>query len=270
MLIDTHCHLNFKVFKNDWRAVIGRAQKAGVRKMVVVGTDLESSRRAVEIANGVKGVYATVGLHPHHCRGLKSRLENIKGQLKILAKNKKVVAIGECGLDYHVYKQSEYKDVRLTTELKNLQKRAWGMQIQLAKELNLPMVIHNRRADEELLDTLEHFCKDDGKYPKGVFHCISGSKKYLARVLKMGFYVGVDGNVTYSQGVQELAKEIPVERLVIETDSPFLTPKPYRGLRNEPKNVKIVTEFLGKLKKLTFDQIEASTTRNAEAVFKLK
>jgi len=269
MLVDTHCHLNFKAFEGDWRAVVERAQKVGVKKIMVVGTDLESSKRAVAIAEKTEGLYATVGVHPHHCRNLKESIEKMGKKLKIMTKSKKVVGIGECGLDYHTYKQSKYKNTEIAAELKNLQKKVFGRQIQLAKELNLGLVIHNRRADEDLLDTIDHFCKDDGKYPKGVFHCISGSKDYLKKVLEMGFYVGVDGNVTYSKGVRELVREIPLERLVIETDSPFLTPVPYRGLRNEPKNVKIVAESIAKLKRVSVDEIRTSTTKNAEVLFNI-
>jgi TatD DNase family protein len=271
MLIDTHCHLNFKVFENDWQEVMRRAQKAGVEKIIVVGTDLETSRRAVEMARQKKGLYAAVGLHPHYVGGLRkfSNFQfSIFKQLKSLAKSKKVVAIGECGLDYHQSQNSRHP-------AKNLQKRVFGMQIQLAKELNLPLIIHNREAHEDVLDVLNHFCKDDGNYPRGVFHCISGDRKYLNQVLKMGFYIGVDGNVTYNKEVKRLVRHGPVERLLLETDSPYLMPEPKRSslqakqdkLRNEPINVKIVAEFLAKLHHTSINQIEKLTTENAEALF---
>jgi len=277
MLIDTHCHLNFKAFEEDWREAVKRAKEAGVEKMVVVGTDLKSSQRAVELAEEMEGLYATAGFHPHHCRGLKGEIKEIEAELKKLAKSKKVVAIGECGLDYSIYRRSKYKSKEVGLELKNLQKRVFGTQIQLAKELDLPLVIHNREAEEDLMDTMEHFCKPapsgrgrvEGKYPRGVLHCISGSQTYLKQVLEMGFYIGVDGNVTYSQEVQRLIEKIPVEKLVLETDAPFLTPVPYRGLRNEPKNVTIVAEFVAKLKKLSLNKIQASSSKNAEALFNI-
>ncbi len=269
MLIDTHCHLNFKVFEEDWREVVERAKEAGVKKMVVVGTDLESSQKAVELAEKMKGLYATTGFHPHHCRGLRGKIKKIEAELRKLAKSKKVVAIGECGLDYSVYRKSKYKSKEVRLELKNLQKRVFGVQIQLAKKLNLPLIIHNREAEKDLIDVMKHFCKDDGQSPRGVLHCISGSQAYLKQVLEMGFYIGVDGNVTYRQGVQELVRETPLERLMLETDAPFLTPIPYRGLRNEPKNVTIVAEFVAKLKKLSLNKIQASSSKNAEALFNI-
>ena len=269
MFIDTHCHLNFKAFEKDWQEVVKRAKKAGVEKMIVVGTDLESSQKAVELAEKMEGLYATAGVHPHHCRGLNESVEEIKRKLKKLAKSKKVVGIGECGLDYAVYRQSKYKSKEVGLELKNLQKRVFGVQIQLAKKLDLPLVIHNREAEKDLIDAMKHFCKDDGQSPRGVLHCISGSQAYLKQMLEMGFYIGVDGNVTYSQGVQTLVRKIPLERLVLETDAPFLTPVPYRGLRNEPKNVTIVAEFVASLKKVSLNKIEASSSKNAEALFNI-
>lgn len=273
MLIDTHTHLNFKAFDKDYLEVVKRAQKTGVEKIVVVGVDLESSKRSVEMAKNIKGVYATVGFHPHHVsawRGsldTKLKIPDIKNQLKKLTESKKVVGIGECGLDYFVYKKTKYGKTEITPEIKIWQKKLFGAQIQLAKELPLPLVVHNREAEVDILDTMDHFCKNDGKYPKGVFHCISGSKTYLDKVLSRGFWVGVTGNVTYDKKVQEIAREIPLDRLLIETDSPFLTPRLKRGLRNEPCNVTIVAEFLSQLKKVSVDKIKTSTTKNAEVLF---
>jgi len=258
MFVDTHCHLNFKAFEKDYRIVVEKAKKAGVKKILTIGVDIETSKRAVEIANELKGVYATVGFHPHHSK----KIGNIKNQLKELARDNKVVGIGECGLDYYKYKSTKQAG-------KNLQKQVFGMQIQLAKELNLPMVIHNREAGMDVLDVLEHFCRIDGKYPAGVFHCISESKEYVKKVIEMGFYIGNDGNVTYSKSVQSLAKIVPLEKLVLETDSPFLSPKPKRGLRNEPINVKITAEFLAKFNNVSLDKLEALTTKNAEVLFNI-
>jgi TatD DNase family protein len=255
MLVDTHCHLNLKPFEKDWRKVAERAKKAGVEKMIVVGIDLTTSQKAIAMARKTKGVYATVGLHPFHPPKL-SLLNNLKARLKELAKAKEVVAIGECGLDYS-----------RGTKNQNQQKRVLGMQIQLAKELNLPLIINNRGADEALLDVLDHFCKNDNYYPKAVLHCISGSRDYLSKGLELGFYVGVDGNVTYSKPVRDLVKLTPLERLVLETDSPFLTPEPQRRLRNQPINVKIVAEFVAKLNSISLEKIKAVTTKNAKALF---
>ena len=287
MLIDSHCHLNFQVFAHDWQVVVKQAQKSAVKKILVIGVDLETSQKAIKMAVETNGLYATVGFHPHHCRNLlentnkqisvSQQIQNIKAELIKLVKNKKVVAIGESGLDYFVYQRTKYKNAEITSELKKTQKELFGMQIQLAKEINLPMIIHNREAGEEILDTIDHFCKIDGHYPRGMFHCISGNKNYLAKVLEMGFYIGVDGNITYNEKIKGLARLIPLNKLLIETDSPYLTPEPIRSklkrlgkpLRNEPVNVKIVAEAIAKVKSVTVDQIRTATTENAETLFNI-
>ncbi len=264
MLIDTHCHLNFAAFDADWRQVTDEAVKNGVEKMIVVGADLTTSAKAVEMAKKHDHLYAAVGIHPHHANGPADL-----SQIKKLAQNKKVVAIGEIGLDYHVYLKTKYPDNNVTPELKTKQKQLFGKQIQLAKELSLPLIIHNREANEEVLDAIEHFSKSDGKIPVGVFHCISGSTKLLEKILEIGFYIGVDANITYSQEVQILAKAAPLERTLIETDSPFLSPKTKRGLRNTPSNVRIGAEFLAQLKQLPVTKVMAATTANAKKLFLL-
>lgn len=266
MYIDTHCHLNFKAFEEDWEEIADEAVKAGVKKMIVVGADLETSARAVELAEKHQNLLATVGIHPHHCQ---NKIDMAK--LESLAKGKKVAAIGECGLDYHVYEKTKYPStsLRITPEIKTLQKRLFGQQIQLAKRQNLPLIVHNRAAGEETLDTLNHFCKSDGQYPQGVFHCISGSKKLLKKILQMGFFIGIDGNITYSQEVQALAADAPLNRLLLETDAPYLPPK-HDGSRSFPQSVKIVAQFLAKLKGASINQIEVETTKNAIKLFKLQ
>ncbi len=290
MYIDTHAHLNFEAFKDDWQKLVIKAKKNGVKKIIVVGTDLISSKRAVRLAEETEGLFATVGFHPHHCKGLTDK-DKVLEEIKKLSKHKKVVAIGECGLDYHEYRKTKHKKTQITNEQKNLQKQVFGQQIQLAKSLGLPLVIHNREAQKEILDVIDHFSKNDGKYPKGVFHCIAGSVKYLEKVLEKGFFIGVDGNVTYNLEVQVLVKELPLERLLIETDSPFLIPEPLRSqrkvpnrlslklqtaggseprLRNQPVNVTIVAEYIAKLKNVSLDKVKASSTKNAEALFSLK
>ena len=292
MYIDTHCHLNFEAFKNDWLETAEKAKRSGVSKMIVIGTDLKNSQKAIELAEKVEYLYATVGFHPHHVKGFEAypntkwstKLEKkLKDSLKKATKSKKVVAIGECGLDYFRYKKTKYPSTMLKINKKSkiLQKRLFGVQIQLAKELALPMVIHSRKAHDDLLDTLNHFCKNDGKYPTGVFHCVSGSRKHLKKVLKLGFYLGVDGNITYSKEVQRLVKEIPLNKLVIETDSPFLIPEPWRSnpalhkvsrgkhLRNEPISVKITAKFIANLKNVNLTEIKTKTTENAKRLFNI-
>lgn len=264
MYIDTHCHLNFQAFEKDWQKVADEAIKAGVEKMIVVGADLATSAKAVELAGKHKNLWAAVGIHPHHA-------QNKIGfdKLKSLARSKKVVAIGECGLDYHEYRNTRYPDPQITPEIKNQQKVLFGQQIQLAKQLKLPLIIHNRETGEDTLDSLNHFCKSDGVYPPGVFHCISGSKKLLEKILQAGFYVGIDGNITYNQEVQALALMTPMNRILLETDAPYLSPQ-HDGSRNLPQSVKIIAQFLAKLKGASINQIGRETTKNAEKLFKIQ
>lgn len=277
MYIDTHCHLNFAAFDLDWQRVIQKAKVVEVLQMIVVGTDIKSSEKAIEMAKSDSALLATVGYHPHHVRSLidlayaRVQICQITDQLKKLGKNKKVVAIGECGLDYHIYQDSKYpaEAMKVDEKLKNLQKQMFGIQIQLAKELKLPLVIHSREAHEDVLDTLDHYCKDDGKTPRAVWHCISGSKQNLKKILEKGFYVGVDANITYSTEVKELAKIIPLNRLLLETDSPYLTPAPNRSKRNTPANVTVVAEIIAKLKNVTTAKIAKETTENAKRLFNI-
>ena len=266
MYIDTHCHLNFSAFKDDWQEVADKCVRAGVEKMIVVGADLETSQKAVEICQKHPALFASVGIHPHHAPE-----EFDLEKLKTLAQNNQVVAIGETGVDYHVYEKSKYENKAITPEIKTLQKRLFGQQIQLAKELKLPLIIHNREAGEDTLDVLNHFCKDDGVYPPGVFHCISGSRKLLQKVLALGFFIGVDANISYSQEVQTLVSDAPLDRILLETDSPYLMPAPHRagcGVKNTPQSVTIVAQSIAKIKNLSESDVAKQTTDNAQRLFK--
>lgn len=267
MYIDTHCHLNFAAFAADWKAVADQCVKAGIKKMILVGADLETSAKAVELANQHDHLYAAVGVHPHHAPG-----EFNFDQLQKLARSKKVVAVGECGLDRHVYQKSKYPETTTTPALINRQKTIFGRQIQLAKKLKLPLIIHNREAGKDTLDSLNHFCKDDGGYPPGVFHCISGSKKLLQRILALNFFIGVDANITYSTEVRSLVAAAPMEKILLETDSPYLTPAPRRaggGVRNTPSSVIIVAQTIAKIKNLSTQIVANQTTDNAQKLFNL-
>lgn len=296
MLIDTHTHLNFQVF-DDWEAVVERAQAAGVQKMIVVGTDLESSTRAVEMAAKHLALYAAVGIHPHHARKFQitnyklqinnqnpnDQIKNAIGEITKLAKHKRVVAIGEVGLDYHRYSKTKYPStsLRASSELINLQKKLLGMQVELAKEINLPLVLHSREAGRDVLDVVEHFSKKDGVLPRGVFHCFDGSKSFLEEVLAAGFYVSFTGNVTYVPDRAEVALEAPLDRLLLETDCPYMPPRQKLAgshlggqasahPRSEPKDVAIVAAFHAEQREVDAATIEAATTKNAQKLFKFK
>jgi TatD DNase family protein len=269
MLIDTHCHLNFKVFKDNVEEVIARAKKAGIEKIIVPGSDLETSKQAVELAVKHEEVYAAVGVHPHHSN-IKNQKSKIKNELKILARCQKVVAIGECGLDYYQYQKTKYQDYKIDEEFKKTQREIFKMQIKLAGELGLPLIIHNRQASEDLLRLLTtHY----SLLTKLVFHCFEGDEDLLGWGLKHNFYFGVTGNVTYNQKVARAVKNIPLKNLLVETDSPWLRPEPLKQVEkwpNEPKNVKIVAERIAEIKGDSFLNIAKSTSENAKRLFNLK
>lgn len=270
-MVDAHCHLNFKVFENDVDEVIKKAFEKGVKAIINVGAQLDTSKRAVELAGKYENLYATVGIHPHHADELE---QNWETKLEELAKNKKVVAIGECGLDYYRYEKNGITDIELQKEL-------FIKQIEIAHKLKLPLMIHNRCAGKNIIDILvNHQLASRSRSlfinPPGMFHCFSGDIEVLKFALQMGFYVGFDGNITYkglakgeTTALSELAKFTPLNRIIVETDSPYLTPEPHRGSRNEPSYVIIVAEKIAQIKNVSFGEIEKQTTENANFLFKL-
>jgi len=251
MLIDTHCHLNFKAFEDDVGKVIFGAKAVGIEKIIVPGAAMGTSLKAVELAEKFREIYATVGIHPVHIREA-GEVEKFLG--RFLGKEK-VVGIGETGLDY--------KDKNLLDKTKKKQQNLFLTHLLMAEKRGLPVIIHNREASEDVLKVISIF---EGKV-HGVFHCFSGDEDFLKKVIKMGFFVGVDGNVTYNKALQGIVKKIPLEKMVLETDSPFLTPIPYRGLRNEPKNVKLVAEFIAKIRDISFEKMVEETGKNAARLF---
>ncbi|MBI4089392.1 MAG: TatD family hydrolase [Candidatus Levybacteria bacterium] len=264
-MIDAHCHLNFHAFEKDYDAVIKDALKAGVTKIINVGTKIDSSAKAVELAQKHDNLYAIVGVHPHHADKLE---EGWIKQLEKLAKNAKVVGIGEIGMDFYSYKSNAIVDPQL-------QKDVFIKQIELAFKLKLPLQIHNRHAAKEILDILINH-KSYLLNPPGMFHCFAGSIEILRKVLDLGFYVGFDGNITYkgiapgeTTSLLDLVKHTPLDRIVTETDSPFLTPEPKRGSRNVPSYVIITGKALAKIKGVDLEVFEAKTTENARTIFKL-
>ena len=264
-MIDAHCHLNFHSFEKDCDEVIENALKAGVTKIINVGTKIDSSEKAIELAQKYNNLYAAVGVHPHHADKLE---ENWLKKLENLAKKSKVVAIGEIGLDYFSYKSNDIVSQKL-------QKEIFAKQIELACKLKLPLQIHNRQAGKDIIDILSNH-KSYLLNPPGVFHCFAGSREFLKSALNMGFYIGFDGNITYNglapgedTDLKELVRYTPIDRIILETDSPFLTPIPKRGSRNMPEYVIITAEFVAKLKDTTFKEIKAKTTENAIKLFKL-
>ena len=265
-MIDVHCHLNFKAFDKDYDSVIKRAFEKGITGIINVGTRLDSSQKAVEFANQYSNLWAIVGIHPHHAD---KPDENWEDEILRLAQNKKVVAIGEIGLDYFRYISNGVVEPKL-------QKDIFIKQIEIAIKLGLPLQIHNRQAGKEIVEILSNY-KNSLLNPPGMFHCFAGNIEILKKILDMGFYVGFDGNITY-EGIapgedtklSDLALYTPLDRILMETDAPYLTPVPHRGSRNEPSYAIITASFIANLKKIPFDIFASKTAENSKSVFKLK
>lgn len=267
-MIDVHCHLNFHAFKDDYDEVIKRAQEKGVEKIINVGTKIDSSESAVELAKKYENLYAIVGVHPHHADKIDLG-ENWLEELESLAKQPKVVGIGEIGLDYFSYKSNGIVDPKLQKEL-------FETQIKLAAKAGLPLQIHGRHAGKDILEILNHHKNLLKRDNPGMFHCFAGDMDVLKGALDLGFCIGFDGNITYpglapgeTVMLSDIAKATPLDRIVTETDSPFLTPIPFRGSRNEPSHVILVGEFLAKVKGISFEEIADITAQNAKRVFKI-
>lgn len=265
-MIDVHCHLNFHAYANDYKECIARAMEKGVSTIINVGTKIDSSEKAVELAQEYENLYAIVGVHPHHAD--KHDVDsNWLEKLRTLAEKPKVVGIGEIGLDYYRYQSNGVVDPIM-------QKQFFEKQIDLARQLDLPLQIHGRHAGEDILDMLEQHKNMLKTNLPGMFHCFAGNAGVLKRALNLGFMIGFDGNSTYpglapgeTTTLTELARLTPIDRMVTETDSPFLTPIPHRGTRNEPRYVILVGEFLANIKGISFEELDYQTTHNAKQLF---
>jgi TatD DNase family protein len=273
-MIDTHCHLNFKAFEHDWLEVADRAVAAGVDKMMVVGADLDTSRRAVELAQEHPALYAAVGIHPHHAQQIydsRFTIQELITALRELLKQPRVMAVGEIGLDRHEYTVTRYKEqgTRNIDEIYEIQKILFREQLQLAAEMNKPVILHSRETGEDVLETILKFNIQNSKLLPGVFHCFGGSKKYLKRILEAGFYVGFDGDITYVPDRLAVANEVPLDRLLTETDSPWLTPLPHRGERNEPGNVPLIVRKHAESRGHLEQKLAQATVENAQRLFGL-
>lgn len=254
-LIDTHCHLTMPDFESDSTDVIKRATETGVTTLITIGTDLDDSRSAIAIAEEHDFIYAGIGVHPHEVKELKDP-ETTSQTLTFLAKNKKVVAIGETGLDYH-YLHSPA----------DMQQEYFRMHIETAITLDLPVIIHSREAKEDTMKIL----KAHGKGVRGVFHCFSGDMEMMEKVLDMGFYISFSGVITFkkAENILEIIKHVPIDRILVETDAPFLTPQPFRGKRNEPSYVRYTAEKVAEVKGISKEETCVAIMKNAVDLFKI-
>ncbi|PPA68519.1 TatD family hydrolase [Jeotgalibacillus proteolyticus] len=254
MLFDTHVHLNADQFEEDVEEVIGRAKEAGVEWMTVVGFDTPTINKAIELAEKYNFIYAAVGWHPVDAIDL---TDKELAWIEELAQHPKVVAIGETGLDYYWDKSP-----------KEIQQEVFKKQIALAKRVKLPIVIHNRDATQDVVDILR---EENAAEVGGIMHCYSGSVEIAKQCIEMNFMISLGGPVTFKNAKKpkEVAAEIPLEHLLIETDAPFLAPHPYRGKRNEPAYVKLVAEQIAELKEISYEKVGNQTTENAKRIFNL-
>ena len=252
--IDTHVHLNADQYDEDLQEVINRALEANVEKMVVIGFDRKTIERAMKLADEYEFIYAVIGWHP--VDAIDCTDEDLKW-IEQLAAHPKVVGIGETGLDYYWDKSP-----------KDIQEYWFRKQIQLAQKLNLPIIIHNRDATGDVVRILR---EENAAAVGGVMHCYGGSVETARECIAMNFMISLGGPVTFKNARQpkEVAKEIPLEYLLIETDAPYLAPHPYRGKRNEPSLVPLVAEEIARLKELPIEEVAKATTENAKRFFKI-
>ena len=254
---DNHAHLDDEKFDEDREEIIEKIHKDEIDKFVSAGYSLESSKKSIELSKKYDFIYSTCGVSPNDIPQTEEELWKELDEIKKLAKeNKKVVAIGEIGLDYH-----------WNTENKELQKKAFVEQIKIANELNLPIQIHTRDA---VMDTLE-ILKQNNVNKKGIFHCCPLNRELVKEGLKLGFYISFAGPVTFknSKNANEIIEMVPNDKMLIETDSPYLSPKPFRGKRNDPRNVKFIAKKIAEVKNLTTEEVAKITYENAMRIFYL-
>ncbi len=254
MYIDTHCHLTFQEFDEDRAMVIGNAKKAGVKQFIVPGVDILSSRLSLKLSATQPGViFSAIGFHPYEAQELPD-LTQIESLI-----NNQVVAIGECGLDYHLYKGED------ATSKKTNQMRLFDEHCKLALKYDLPLIMHCRDAFDDFFQILDN----QSVMPKGVIHCFSGGPQEIRMASKRNLYLGVDGNVTFSKQLQLVATMIPLSSVLLETDSPYLTPIPHRGTRNEPKYIPLIAKTIALQQKVTIESVAIESTQNAHKLFHL-
>jgi TatD DNase family protein len=248
-LIDSHAHVDFPQFNRDRQAVVQRAREAGVVAIVNIGTNLTSSRTSVALAERHEFIYATVGIHPHDAE---SATQDALKELQTLASHPKVVAVGEIGLDY-------YRDY----SPRPVQRQAFRDQLDLASAVGRPVVIHSRDAHAEVLDTLKHWGGT------GVLHTYAAGLELLDEALALGFSIGISGPVTFpsAERLREVVRSVPLDRLLVETDCPYLSPAPHRGKRNEPAYVKLVAKAVAQVRDASLELIASATTKNARRLF---
>lgn len=252
MLIDSHCHLNFPDFKDDLKPSLDRAWDLGVRGFLTVNTKLEEAKDLQVITESYKNVWCSVGVHPHEAE--KYDHDALIEEIKKLSDHPKVIALGETGLDYY-YDNSP----------RDLQKRSFAIHLEAAQVLDLPVIVHTRDADDDTIQTIDDFGKD----VRGVFHCFSGTLDLCEKALDRGYYISLSGIVTFKKAdaLRDVAKYVPADRLLVETDAPYLAPMPHRGKRNEPAFVVHTAELISEIRGVNYAKFCDMTTENFFALF---
>ncbi len=274
-MFDTHCHLNFKAFKKTLPDVIAQAKLKGITNIVIPGTDVKTSKRAVEIAEQYEWMYAAVGIHPHHVYKLmKQNAENADeeiSQIEELISHPKVVAIGEIGMDRHQYTDTVYAEYNVDARFLSMQKELFRKQMQLAIKHSKSLILHNREAIDDILPIIRENWSPvlEGRT---VFHCCEPNEDLLTFAKEHNMYLGVDGDITFIEDKQTFISKVPDDMLVLETDSPFLLPEPLRSAKkypNNPSNIAIVAETVAKLRKVSTEELLKQTSTNAKKLFNL-
>lgn len=252
-MIDSHCHLDFDDFDGERDSIVAEANNAGVHTIINIGIDVPTSEYSIKLAEQYDCIFATVGMHPSSARKFdKTTIESFRR----LAQHKKVVAIGEIGLDY-------YRD----RAPRPLQRNVFQAQLGLAAELSLPVVIHTREAYEDSVEIVKDFA---GSVPGGTFHCFPGDSDQAHRVFELGFVISVGGVITYKNSLMSrMVAEVPLEKVLLETDAPFLTPHPNRGKRNSPEYIPHICKRLSELKQVSAAEVEKVTDRTCQKLFGL-
>jgi len=246
-LIDTHSHIYYDKY-TDINEVLDRARDNNISKIICVGVDIESSYKSINLAEKYDMIYATAGFHPHESKDAK---KNYIKELENLLSHKKVVALGEIGLDFF-YKHSD----------KETQINIFEEQLLLAKSMNIPCIIHNRESDKELINSI-----NKTKNNNGVIHCFASNLDFAKKLIKLGFHLSFTGLITFAEELKHVIENIPIEKIMVETDSPYLTPIPHRGKRNEPYMVKYIAMEIAKIKNISFEEVATKTTKTAKKFF---
>ena len=248
-LIDTHAHIYYDDYSKRIDDVILEAADNGVEKIISIGVDLKSSEECMKLAEKYETVYATCGIHPHEAE---KAPKGYLYELEQFYEHQKVVAVGEIGLDYH-YDFSDRK----------IQRKIYQDQLEMANSLDLPAVVHCRESDDDILIGIL-----ESSHRSGVIHCFTSNLDFAVRILETGFYLSFTGMITFVRELEEVVREVPLDKMMVETDSPYLTPKPFRGKKNEPAYVLHVAEKIAKLKDISLEEVAESTTKTAYSLFK--